>query len=437
MDLASQDSVASSYAQCLAFFLGACLSTAFIIVSTPKSGINSFVRYAWTVVILSNCTHLFQQVSATCTSIVINDVINGYLGFVILQCCNFLVITRLDENDLAKAGVFQSSGFAHKLFRAVYLIFNLRGNGTPWQIKRPNRFPRFFSRHSDNGEPTRASYVIRQMLIIAWQYLFLDVVFQSSLVTPPEDTQRLFGHGKEFIYFEATAEQLAARVVVSITSWLGPGRITIDLAYRGISVLAVVLGFTPPKDWPPLFGSIWDAYTIRGCWSTFWHQSFRWPLTSVSNFVCHNLLRLPPRSPLTRYLNVSIVFFVSGVVHLALDSFSPQPPPLGPTLAFFSSFSIAILIEEVVQDVCRRVTGVGTRDPTQSVPLWHKLVGYIWVGFWLTLTSPWFLYHATRLPPESKWLVPGSVVSSIGLEAGGALLVASGLVLKFAIGGEI
>lgn len=256
------ESIAAGCAKCVALILCACLPSACIIVSTPKAGISSFARYAWVVVICFCGEQLFRRIAATGTSIVINDLIIGYLAFVLLQCCNLLAITRLDERDLTRGNILQrSEGFSSKSFRAFCLIFNLRGIGTPWQSKRLNKFPRFF-----RERPTRTWYVLRQSLIVAWQYLFLDIVYATSLYRPHHDTERFFGHGKEFLYLSATPEQWAARVSVSIFSWLGPGRVTIDMAHRGVSVFSVLLGITQPEDWPPLFGNIWDAYTIRGCW---------------------------------------------------------------------------------------------------------------------------------------------------------------------------
>ncbi|KAM5354808.1 hypothetical protein ACJ41O_001454 [Fusarium nematophilum] len=267
MELLDHHSMAASYVKCLSLLLAASLPSAFIIALIPKSGIHSLARYAWVVVIFSIGKELFQEVSATITSIAINDLVNGYLAFVLLQCCNLLVISRLDEEHLLKSHVFQlSDGFLYKFFCRACLMFNLRGVGTPWQIKRLNEFPRFYCGHSRDGKPTRGWYLVRQLLIISWQYLFLDIVFTSSMDTPPEDTERLFGHGKEFLYLDATTEQWAARIGVSLVSWLGPARVTIDMAYRSVSVASVLLGLTPPEAWPPLFGSIWEAYTIRGCW---------------------------------------------------------------------------------------------------------------------------------------------------------------------------
>lgn len=131
------------------------------------------------------------------------------------------------------------------------------------------------------------------------------------------------------------------------------------------------------------------------------------------------------------------MFLTSGIIHLVLDLFCWEPPSKLPTLAFFGFFAVAIMGEDAIQELCRRITGIVTTDGKHEVPLWHKLVGYTWVSLWLILTSPWYLYHSTRLPPETKWLVPVSLVDVIGFSATSVLLVGGGLALKFAIGGEI
>lgn len=132
-----------------------------------------------------------------------------------------------------------------------------------------------------------------------------------------------------------------------------------------------------------------------------------------------------------------LVFLASGAFHVVLDAYTFKPPVINPTIAFFGGFAVAIVLEDGVQALCRRVTGVDTRNGKQAVPLWHKLVGYLWVSTWLIMTCPWYLYHAVRLPAEVKWLVPFSVVEYMRPEIAPVLLVGGGLTLKFVLGGKI
>ncbi|KAJ0331933.1 hypothetical protein COL922a_011708 [Colletotrichum nupharicola] len=275
-----------------------------------------------------------------------------------------------------KGNIYESSdGLIRKLYGVVGLMFNLRGIGTPWQISRINASPQSLEKHTENGKLRKGPWVMRQMQVLFWQYLFLDFPYLSSLDTSPEDAEKLFGTGKEFLYINANGEQWGARVA-----------------------------------------------------------HCRWFLTSVSNYLCRDLLRLPRPSRLERYFNIALVFMGSGLVHVMLDMFCWQPPLKAPTLAFFGSFAMAIMIEDGVQEVWRRISG---EEDSKIVPLWHKIVGYIWVSTWLTVTSPWYLYHAVRQPVQVKWLVPFSILNMMGPVAGNVLLFGGGLVLKYTIGGQI
>ncbi|KAM0497049.1 hypothetical protein ACHAP8_006941 [Fusarium lateritium] len=126
---------------------------------------------------------------------------------------------------------------------------------------------------------------------------------------------------------------------------------------------------------------------------------------------------------------------------MAIDTFCWGPPtkpkPMLPALAFFGSFIVGIIIEDTVQALCRRITGAKKLDGGDGVPVWHKLVGYIWVSFWFIMTSSWYLYHNSRLPPDDTWMVPFSVVDTIGMGTALKVLLASGLILRFAVGIEV
>ena len=175
--------------------------------------------------------------------------------------------------------------------------------------------------------------------------------------------------------------------------------------------------------------------TVHG--SKFWHKYIRWSHMSISNFVYRDLLCLPRPSPLERYVNTVVVFLVTGSVHVVFDSYGAAPPSKLPTLAFFMSMAVAIMIEDGVQEVYRRVIGADTRNGNQKVPIWHKAVGYLWVSLWMSLTAPWFMYHNTRMAAGDRRLVPFSVIPLMGRPAANVFLVVGGLVLKAAVGGEV
>ena len=267
MGVLEGDSLAASIAKGAVLMLSACVPSACVIISTPKSGIGSLPRYFFLPILAAISKQLLQGLQGITGSLAIDNVFIGIVALFLLQCCNLLVIERLDADYLVGGTIFQpSDGFLYKLFRTTCLIFNLRGVGTPWQPKNLNRFPEFYTLHSNGGKPTRTAFIVRQLMIISWQYVLLDMTHVSSLDATPEENDKLFGPGSEFMYLNATAEQWAGRVIVGVISALVPARVAVDIYYRILSVIAVVLGITPPEQWPPLFGTLRDIYTIRGVW---------------------------------------------------------------------------------------------------------------------------------------------------------------------------
>jgi hypothetical protein len=123
----------------------------------------------------------------------------------------------------------------------------------------------------------------------------------------------------------------------------------------------------------------------------------------------------------------------------AVDGWVRGIPP-GESFApiWFSSFTLGFMVEDSVQALWRRVSSTSLK-PSHVTPLWQKLVGYIWVTTWFTLTFPPYAHtvrDARFSSPDRGWMVPFSVAEKIGIPASGALLVLGGAVLKVAVGVE-
>lgn len=48
-----------------------------------------------------------------------------------------------------------------------------------------------------------------------------------------------------------------------------------SIIYTSASIVVVALGINSPQAWPPYFGSLKDAYTVRNAWGRVWHQLLR------------------------------------------------------------------------------------------------------------------------------------------------------------------
>lgn len=237
--------------------------TAVAVVATSK---DSVFRLAAMPCLLLAASRLFHEWKSISTSVTINTVLVGEGIFLLLQCTNFVIFARLDGPRLQQAGVLSAqSSLGSKLLRTTRLLLNLRGIGTPWEAKHVENSS---SRASGlSAHHRKYNYLVRQSLIICWQYMFLDVVYQSSLANGPAGGSNGFPIDFEFQYFGLSSTQWAIRVLISLFSGLGPARVQIDLMYRLCGLSAVLIGFAKPQDWPPLFGSIREAYSLRRFWT--------------------------------------------------------------------------------------------------------------------------------------------------------------------------
>lgn len=160
----------------------------------------------------------------------------------------------------------------------------------------------------------------------------------------------------------------------------------------------------------------------------FWHQLLQRPLTTVSGFVTRDLLGLPPRSAVQRYMNILIVFFCSGALHLVLDIVQGIPAHESGAMLFFVTAPLGLMIEDAIIALWNYAsTSNGSRKEIPK-PLWQKVVGFSWSMLWLGVTSTGFFYPQV-VRPENQALVPFSVASQIGLPLQAGVVVFGGLVL--------
>jgi hypothetical protein len=148
----------------------------------------------------------------------------------------------------------------------------------------------------------------------------------------------------------------------------------------------------------------------------FWHQSLRWSFTSLSNFLTRDVLKLPRPSLLERYTNILLVFTMSGILHVFNDLSMGISLADSGAMLFFQSFALGFMLEDAVQYIWGRFGAkFNTVEENSKSPLWQRVVGFTWVMSWICATSPWYGYPSNRLPVESRWLVPYSIVDIVGM----------------------
>lgn len=287
---------------------------------------------------------------------------------------------------------------------ALKSIFNFRGVGTHWQVRSrpvsagPFQLPSNGSIARNHKNPKR-TFVIRQSMILLYRCTFLSLYFDPSI------HPRLFGIGQYTIHdfsqekeiffrnlmfqtWSVTGHDVGVRVRFILDQMI-PTYMILSSFHDMLAIISVGTGLDTPEEWPPLFGSICHAYTLRGYWSCFWHQLINRSFSAHASLFSKSILRIPQRSLMSRYVNNALVFVFSGLMHSLVEWHVDPGSPCGywGAAIVFSIQFFGIGVEEAVQRVSRQVERRLPLKYQKSVFLrWGKrTVGYLWV-FWFRFT---------------------------------------------------
>ncbi|KAL4773923.1 membrane bound O-acyl transferase family-domain-containing protein [Aspergillus nidulans var. acristatus] len=271
-----------------------------------------------------------------------------------------------------------------RLLLALTLPYNYRRINTPWQLSRlpaltPSSFP---SSLTVNNR--------RKFLLHSTVKLILAVVIMHIPLIDPSNPVVLQAVSKldrsklvlllplrAFTQKEGLhALWLQARFTLAFGIVI---RATIVAAYTAGSIFAVMLG-GDPAEWPPVAGSLSEAWTLNRLWGQAWHQTLRRPLASNATFLAA-LAGFAPKSTGAHWIRVLVTFVESGIVHSACDMGFGIPFGESGGVAFFSLQILGLLLESVCQSIAAKV---GLRTGAR----FSRAVGYIWVSVFMLWTAP-------------------------------------------------
>jgi len=107
-------------------------------------------------------------------------------------------------------------------------------------------------------------------------------------------------------------------------------------------------------------------------------------------------------------------------------------------MMFFQSFALGIMMEDGVQEIWRRISGTTKADEAdEDVPLWKKIVGYVWTLSFLCIVAPWYGYPMALIPIETRWMVPYVFTEKIGVAGMGLATGIGALILLVVFKPEI
>ncbi|VUC25903.1 unnamed protein product [Clonostachys rosea] len=257
-------------------------------------------------------------------------------------------------------------------------------------------------------QPEAKSVFLRRMaLAIVICYLVLDLMDASA----DEALTDRFYKPNQAAFFsrlhEVTFEEVGMRFFAALG--LGAGLISVQRGlYSIIAFVCVTIGLHSPSDWPPFNGPFSAIYSLRNFWSVFWHQINTHKLVTISNFLLFEVLHFPKTAVLSRYLRVWTVFFLSALLHVAVDASSGINPRDSGAISFFTIQPLGILIEDLFQKIVAKLLGQSKNRESSAI---ERCVGVLWVGLWMAWTGPAYLYPVLKVNgPEGGGVVPVSVI---------------------------
>lgn len=230
---------------------------------------NSLLRYAGVPLIALLTYQACQALDLFSGNQLVNPLTSGFIFGFAVHHVYLLCIAKID-NDALRIEATRDSGkdpatvtTRHKFTAALYLLSTVRGVKTAWEIRNLD-FP------SDWVARSRFRFLAWNLVVLAGKYLILD--FITSQKQSEEEVQEMFGQGREWLLFRPdnlpapTLQEGATHFFVAFMGWGSVGAWFVDVFYRIAALASVGLGVSRPDEWPSLFGSVLDAYTLRRFW---------------------------------------------------------------------------------------------------------------------------------------------------------------------------
>lgn len=122
-----------------------------------------------------------------------------------------------------------------------------------------------FSKEDPAYIPSCWTFVLRKILIAAVCYLILDLLGARP---PPKNNAVLFDVALVPVFRRLgsiTSSQMTLRVLSTTGFWVSL-YCMIQGGHAVLSSIAVAFGLSEVRDWRPVFGSVYDVYTLRNFW---------------------------------------------------------------------------------------------------------------------------------------------------------------------------
>ncbi|KAI4759394.1 hypothetical protein E4T52_07628 [Aureobasidium sp. EXF-3400] len=183
-----------------------------------------------------------------------------------------------------------------------------------------------------------------------------------------------------------TTRETLIRTVFTIR-WIWLNFVDVDAAHTFLSIVFVgILRLDMPEEWPPMFGSPLEAYSLRRYWGRFWHRLVYRPYLSLARVVAGKLHCNAFGSKFEKCFLAFMIFLISGVAHAIVSLQEGNLAEAFDDIAFYSINFLIITIEGIV---------IGIASPLRRFlphSCW-RLIGFVWVFMFWFWAAPKWAYH--------------------------------------------
>ncbi|KAL4876705.1 membrane bound O-acyl transferase family-domain-containing protein [Aspergillus karnatakaensis] len=209
-----------------------------------------------------------------------------------------------------------------------------------------------------------------------------------------------FSPETELLHMQLSSHQVQVRAIMSV-QWIWRAYFFLEFYHSLLAIVFVaILRFDCPDEWPGLFGSPSNAYSVRKFWGRFWHQLTIPTYIFYGRFASKQILGLQPGSSLEKTAIAFFVFTISGLSH-SLVGWALGDAALFRDILFFEICFFAAACETLFHKSLRRASKILAQ--TFVLPsLVRRVVGMVWVFVFFFCVSPlWIypkIYHALLHP---------------------------------------
>ncbi|MCJ1388664.1 hypothetical protein MMC18_001513 [Xylographa bjoerkii] len=285
------------------------------------------------------------SVRSTISNLVPGQVGNEYVIGFMLHASHFLCLAQLHPPPHSTPSIRRSW--------AINQVFNGR-----WGIV----YIPPFNKKDYAYIPSRLELFLYRLWDLLWTAGLIYILQTYRLNVDDDD---FFEVPNGFIHrlSDVTLREFVVRFYMFILGYTIP-YCSLRAAHSLLSCLAIACGDTPHR-WPPLFGSLGQAYTVRRWYSVFWHHLMRKAFTSHAILLVNGLLRLPRKSQVTRYLIIVATFMMSALLHILANPGAEQCSAY-PQARYYLSVICAIALEDLVISTYQSWTGSSAEPPPQT-----------------------------------------------------------------------